>query len=127
MLNRPLVGLFAGLVLGALDGLSALLSAPELSGEIAGIVMGSSFKGVLAGVITGIIARKLSSNGWGLAVGAVVAICVTAPIAYMNATHYGQPSYFWKIMLPGALVGAIVGFIIMRYGKAPAKRSASAS
>ena len=124
MLNRPLLGLVAGVLLGALDGLSALVSSPEVADQIAGIVMGSSFKGLLAGLITGFIARKLSSTRWGVAVGAVVALVITAPVAHMNASYYGEPSYYWKIMLPGALVGAIVGFAVMRYGRPPKSKQA---
>jgi hypothetical protein len=45
-------------------------------------------------------------------------------VAHMNATHYGRPDYYWKIMLPGALVGAIVGYVVMRYGKAPQRTAA---
>ena len=121
MLNRPLLGLLAGALLGAFDGLSALLSAPELSGEIAGIVVGSTGKGLLAGLVTGVIGRKLTSTPASIANGIVVASVLTAPIAHMNAQHYGEPSYYWKIMLPGALVGAIVGYVVMRYGRAPAE------
>jgi hypothetical protein len=117
MLNRPLTGLLAGVLLGALDGLSALISSPEVAGQIAGIVLGSSVKGLLAGLIVGTIARKLHSVGAAVAVGLVVAGVITAPIAYLNATQYGNPSYYWKIMLPGALVGAIVGYAVMRYGR----------
>ncbi len=120
MLNRPLTGLLAGALLGALDGLSALLSAPEVSGQIAGIVMGSSIKGLLAGVIVGAIARKLEKTGWAVAIGIAIAGVITAPVAFLNAKQYGNASYYWKIMLPGALVGAMVGFVVMRYGR-PAK------
>jgi hypothetical protein len=119
-LNRPLLGLLAGTGLGVLDGLTALISAPELSGEIAGIVIGSSMKGLLAGLITGLIARKMANSTHGVLIGLVVALLVTAPIAHMNASHYGDVSYYWKIMLPGALVGALAGFIVIRYGR-PAK------
>jgi hypothetical protein len=122
MLNRPLFGLAAGAGLGILDGLSALVSSPEVSGEITGIVMGSCFKGLLAGLIIGVIARRMKSSRLGVAIGTVVALAVTAPIAHMNAVHYGEPSYYWKIMLPGALVGAIVGYVTIRYGRpAPPK------
>ncbi len=117
VLNRPLLGLLLGAVLGVLDGLSALVSSPEVSGEIGGIVVGSSFKGLLAGIIIGVIARKMRSRPVGIALGTVVAALVTLPIAYLNANHYGDPSYYWKIMLPGALVGAIVGYTVMRYGR----------
>jgi threonine/homoserine efflux transporter RhtA len=119
MLSRPVLGLLVGTALGALDGLSALVSSPEVSGQIAGIVVGSTIKGLLCGVIVGAIARKLRSSRAGVAIGVVVASVVTFPIAYMNATHYGRPDYYWKIMLPGALVGAIVGYVVMRHGKVP--------
>ena len=119
MLNRPLLGIVAGALLGAFDGLSALVSAPEVADEIAGIVLGSSMKGLLAGLVIGFVARKLQSSRAAIAVGIVVASAVTLPVAYMNATHYGNASYYWKIMLPGALVGAIVGYVVMRYAKPP--------
>ena len=118
-MNRPLLGLMVGAGLGVLDGLSALVSSPEVSEGIAGIVVGSAGKGLLAGVIVGLIARKLSSSRMSTFIGVVVAGVITFPIAHLNATHYGKPDYYWKIMLPGALVGAIVGYVVMRYGKAP--------
>lgn len=118
-MNRPLMGLIVGLVLGAVDGLSALVSSPEMKDEMAGIVIGSSGKGLLAGIIVGLIARKLQSTKVGTLVGVGVAAVITLPIAHLNAQHYGRPDYYWKIMLPGALVGAIVGYVVMRYGKAP--------
>jgi hypothetical protein len=120
MLNRPVLGLVAGALLGTLDGLTALVSAPEVSGQIGGIVMGSSTKGLIAGLIVGVVARRMRSSSAAIGVGVAVAAAFTAPIAYLNAAHYGNASYFWKIMLPGALVGAMVGYITTRYGKAPA-------
>jgi len=121
-MNRPLVGLICGVVLGAFDGLTSLVSSPEVRDELAGIVMGSSMKGLLAGVIVGLIARKLHSTKLSTLIGVGVAAVITLPIAHMNAQHYGRPEYYWKIMLPGALVGAIVGYVVMRYGKAPVKK-----
>ena len=59
-----------------------------------------------------------------MAIGTLVALALTAPIAHLNATSSGQPSYYYKIMLPGALVGALVGYITMRYGRAPRPREA---
>ncbi len=117
MLNRPLLGLLAGAGLGAIDGLSALVSSPEMSDQIGGIVIGSTFKGLLAGVLVGLIARRMKNPTLGIAVGTALAALITFPIAHMNATHYGRADYYWKIMLPGALVGAIVGYVVIRYGK----------
>jgi hypothetical protein len=126
MLNRPVLGLVVGGLLGVLDGLSALVSAPQVSGEIAGIVIGSSMKGLVAGLIIGVVARKLSNPRVGLAIGTGIALAVTAPIAHMNATFYADPSFYWKIMLPGALVGAIVGFATVTYGR-PVKATPAGS
>jgi hypothetical protein len=123
-MNRPLLGLLCGSVLGAADGLSSLASSPEVRDQLAGIVLGSSVKGIVAGVIVGLVARKLSSTRLSTLIGVGVAAALTFPVAYMNASHYGRPDYYWKIMLPGALVGAIVGYVVMRYGKAPVPRKA---
>ena len=119
MTNRPLLGVIAGALLGAFDGLTALVSAPELAHQIAGIVIGSSTKGLLAGLIVGLVARKLHSTPVAILVGTLVAAVITFPIAYLNATQYDNASFYWKIMLPGALVGAIVGYVVMRYAKPP--------
>ena len=56
-MNKPVLGLLAGGVLGAIDGLSALVSAPEVAPGLAVIVTGSMFKGLVAGVLIGWFAR----------------------------------------------------------------------
>jgi hypothetical protein len=117
VLRRPVLGLLVGAALGALDGLTALVSAPEVREQIAGIVVGSSLKGLIAGLVIGAITRRMGSTRLGITVGTAVALALTAPIAHMNAVHSGQPSYYWKIILPGALVGAIVGYVTTRYGR----------
>ena len=43
-MNKPVLGLILGGVLGALDGLTALLSAPEVKPQIMTIVAGSTSK-----------------------------------------------------------------------------------
>lgn len=43
-------------------------------------------------------------------------------LAYLNAKAAGDPSYYYKIMLPGALVGALSGYFAMRYGRASSPR-----
>ena len=37
------------------------------------------------------------------------------------------PPNYWKIMLPGAIVGVIVGYVVVRYGKAKAATPATAT
>lgn len=116
-MKKPVFAMLLGGVLGAFDGLSALLSAPETRPLIAGIVAGSTFKGVVAGAIIGLVAQRTRSMGVLLGVGLVVG----AFFAYL--VTLGQP-YFWEIILPGSLVGVIVGFATARYN--PATKSSTA-
>jgi uncharacterized membrane protein YhfC len=108
-MNKPLLGLVLGGILGIFDGLTALVSAPETAPEIAGIVMGSTFKGLVAGVLIGWFARKVNNLAAGLAFGVVMG----AFFAWL--VTLGGP-YFWEIIIPGAIVGLIVGFATQRYG-----------
>ncbi|HEY2378958.1 MAG TPA: hypothetical protein VGH98_23465 [Gemmatimonadaceae bacterium] len=113
-MNKPVFGLVVGGVLGIFDGLSALVSSPEVSAQIVGIVIGSTFKGLLAGVLIGWFAKKVSSLPLGILFGLVVGAALALPIAIMNsnALHH---NYYWQIMLPGSIVGLIVGFATQRY------------
>ena len=107
-MKKPVFAMLLGGVLGVFDGLSALLSAPEVRPMIATIVAGSTFKGVVAGLIVGLVAQRTQSLaiivGVGLLVGAFFAYLVTL----------GEP-YFWEIILPGSIVGLIVGFATAKY------------
>jgi hypothetical protein len=116
-MNRPLLGALVGTGLGALDGGSAFVSAPELRNELLGIVLGSTMKGLVVGLITGFLVRKTGSFPTGALVGVVAAIVLAAPIAYLNATHYQNQSYYWKIILPGALTGLLTGYAAVRWGR----------
>jgi hypothetical protein len=113
MNNKIMVGLLFGLILGALDGATALLY-PETRPVIAGIMMGSSFKGMLVGVLSGWFARKVQSTAWGIVVGSALGLLFAYAVAAMDATK-GQPHYL-EIMLPGFVVGAIIGFLTQRMG-----------
>ncbi len=66
-MNKPVLGLLIGGILGIFDGLSALVSAPETAPQIAGIVTGSVFKGIIAGLLIGWFARKVDSLPLGIA------------------------------------------------------------
>jgi len=115
-MNKPVLGMVLGGVLGVFDGLSALVSAPETAPQIAGIVAGSTVKGLITGVCIGFFARKVRSMPlgilFGLAVGLVLAFAVAA-IPDASGKHY-----YWQIMLPGAILGCIVGFVTQRSGSA---------
>jgi predicted lipid-binding transport protein (Tim44 family) len=115
-MNKPLLGLLLGTVLGALDGLSALASAPEVAPQIVSIVIGSTVKGLIAGLLIGWFARKVNSLQLGILVGLGVGALLALPIALSKDPVSGK-MYFWEIMIPGAIVGLIVGFATQRYGR----------
>jgi hypothetical protein len=99
-----------GGVLGIFDGLSALVSAPETAPQILSIVIGSTIKGLIVGVLVGWFARKVDS----LAAGILVGLLVGAALAYL-VVILGEQQYFWEIMLPGSVLGIIVGLATQKY------------
>ena len=116
-MNRPLFGLILGTLIGVLDGSTAYVTAPELRTEIMGILLGSAFKGLVGGLITGIIARRTGSLLRGAVVGLLVGVALAVPVAWQNANHYEDNSIYWKIIAPGALTGALVGYGLVRFGR----------
>ena len=102
-MNKPIYGLILGGILGIFDGLTAWFT-PSARDQILGIVIGSMIKGILAGVVIGYFARKVHSLAMGILFGLGVGMFLAYLIAAMQHDHYFQ------IMLPGSLVGAIVGY-----------------
>jgi hypothetical protein len=113
-MNKPVFGMLLGGVLGIFDGLTALVSAPETAPYIASIVIGSTFKGIIAGLAIGFFAKKYDSLPLGLAFGAAVGLLLAFLVAAMPS-ETGE-HYYWEIMLPGAIVGLIVGYATYRFG-----------
>jgi hypothetical protein len=120
-MNKVLLGLLLGGVLGVFDGLTALVSAPEIRSQIVGIVIGSTIKGILAGVLIGWFAHKVNSLPLGIVFGLGIGLLLAYGVAYMQAME-GQ-NYYWEIMLPGGIVGVIVGYATQRYGRRPVART----
>ena len=114
-MKKPILGLLAGGVLGAADGLTALVSAPEVAPGIMGIVLGSMGKGLVAGVLIGWFAKKVNSLPLGIAFGLTMGALFALPFALGTDPNTGK-QYFWEIMIPGSMVGLIVGFLTQRYG-----------
>ncbi|HKG92418.1 MAG TPA: hypothetical protein VKA84_11020 [Gemmatimonadaceae bacterium] len=112
-MKKPVFGMLLGGILGIFDGLSALVSAPETAPQIMGIVVGSTFKGIVAGLLIGWFARKVNSLPLGILVGLGVGLVLAYAVAAMpqpDGTHY-----YWEIMLPGSVLGVIVGYATQRY------------
>ncbi len=114
-MDKILVGLLLGLILGAIDGASAWFY-PEVRSMIGSIMVGSSIKGMIVGVLTGWFARRVHSTAWGVAAGSFFGLLFAFLVAAMQAEN-GQHHYL-EIMLPGFVVGAIIGFVTQKTGKA---------
>jgi MFS family permease len=112
-MNKVLLGMLVGGVLGIFDGLTAWFT-PEARSQLVGIVIGSTVKGLIAGVLIGFFARKVNS----LALGIVFGLAVGLLLAYgVAATQPGPNHYYFEIMLPGGIVGTLIGYATQRYGQ----------
>ena len=113
-MSKPLIGILLGAVLGAFDGLTAWFT-PAVRDQLAGIVVSSTIKGIIAGVAIGFFAKKFHS----LPIGILFGLAIGALLAFLTA-HFAVGGYYFEIMLPGSMVGLIVGFATQKYGKIPA-------
>jgi F0F1-type ATP synthase assembly protein I len=112
-MNKIVVGLVFGIILGAVDGATAWFY-PETRPVITGILIGSSFKGMLVGLFSGWFARRVQSTGWGIVVGSTLGLLFAFLVAVMDASK--GKSHYLEIMLPGFVVGAIIGFLTQKMG-----------
>jgi len=119
-MNKIVVGLIAGAVLGAIDGGTAWFY-PEVRTMMASIMVGSTFKGMLVGLLSGWFARKVNSTQWGIVVGSVLGLAFAFAVAAMPSE---TGHHYLEIMTPGFVVGAIIGFLTQKMGTpAQVKRS----
>jgi uncharacterized membrane protein (Fun14 family) len=115
---KVILGLIAGAILGLLDGLSAWFT-PEVRDQMLSIVLGSTGKGLLTGLAAGWAARRWNSMAVAVLVGFAVGLALSYAVAAMgdaNGNHY-----YLQIVLPGAVLGLIVGFASQRFGRPTAR------
>jgi hypothetical protein len=112
-LSKPVLGLIVGGTLGLLDGLSGFLE-PSLAAVMGSVITFSMLKGLLAGIAIGYLSQKVRSIAIGIAAG----IAIAAVLSLVVVLRAGM-ALFWDIMLPGMLLGAIVGFATQRFGRIP--------
>jgi hypothetical protein len=92
---------------------------PAVRAQIVGIVVGSTIKGLIAGVAIGFFARKVHSLLLGILFGLAVGFILAFIVAQM------QHGYYFEIILPGSIVGIIVGYATQRYGAPSATPAAT--
>lgn len=119
-MSKVWLGALVGGGLGLIDGLSAWFS-PAARPILVMIVLGSTLKGIVTGVLAGIIARWRQSTLLGIAAGVVIGF-VLSSLAAM-----GQPGHYLEIVLPGMIVGALVGFVTQRYPQGASARQLGAA
>jgi hypothetical protein len=102
------LGMAVGAVLGLLDGLSAW-AYPEARPMMAAIVVGSTLKGLVTGLLASFVANRVRSMPLGVSLGVLFGWLLSTVAAA------GQGEHYWPIVLPGMLVGAVVGFVTQRY------------
>jgi hypothetical protein len=112
-MNKPMFGVILGAILGIFDGLTALFY-PAARPLIVGIVIGSTFKGVITGLAIGFFARKVNSIVWGTVFGLAVGLFLSYLVAAMPQDQLNYHPYA-EIMVPGGLVGLIVGLATQKF------------
>ena len=115
-MNKVVVGIVVGAILGVLDGATAWFT-PAVRSQLGFIMMASGVKGLIVGLLCGIFARKVNSNAAGITAGALIGLLFAWLVARNpepDGTHY-----YVQIMVPGFITGAIIGFLTQRMGTAP--------
>jgi len=118
-MRKVMFAVLLGGFLGVFDGLTAWFT-PEVRSQIVGIVIGSTVKGVLTGLLIGFFSQKVHSLLWGTVFGLAVGAFFAYLILLMN------PGHTLNIMLPGSLVGLIVGYATQQHVPGAEPRPASA-
>ena len=122
-MSKPVLGLVLGGVLGIFDGLTAWFT-PAVRDQLAMIVVFSTLKGLIAGILIGFFAKKFNSLPLGIVFGLAIGLLLAFAVAAMpgeNGEHY-----YFEIMLPGSILGLIVGFATQKYGR-PSAQTVNAS
>lgn len=122
MTRKIVFAMLIGAILGAFDGMTAWFE-PSVRDQLGTIVMLSSLKSVVAGLLIGVFAhfvdKRVAIAAFGLTVGLILAY-----LAAMSPDPKTGEHYYAQIMVPGAIVGLLVGYATARYGGKPAASTA---
>ena len=123
-MSKPMLGLILGTILGLVDGLAAW-RVPEVRPAIVGIIIGSTVKGLVTGVLIGFFAKKFQSLALGIVFGGAVGLFLAFLIAAMP--QESGEHYWFEIMMPGAILGIIVGYATQKFGRSRATAGSPAA
>jgi hypothetical protein len=115
-MNKPIYGLLLGGFLGIFDGLTAWFT-PAARPQLVGIVIGSTIKGLITGICIGYFAKKVNSLPLGILFGLAVGLLLAFVVAALP--NPAGKHYYFEIMLPGSILGVIVGYATQRYKPGP--------
>lgn len=109
-LTKPILGLAIGGTLGLLDGLSGFFE-PSLAPLMTSVITFSLLKGLVSGIAIGYVSQRVHS----LAIGLLAGLAIGAFLSLLVIWHAGMT--LLDILLPGMLLGVIVGFCTQKFGK----------
>jgi hypothetical protein len=106
-----MLGLAIGGTLGLMDGLTGFFE-PSLAPVMGQVITFSLLKGLLTGIAIGYLSQRVSS----IPLGIVAGIAIGFVFSLLVVLQAGM-ALFWDIVLPGMLLGLIVGFATQKFGK----------
>lgn len=117
-MSKLKLAIVVGTVLGLIDGLLTFFHPEAVeSGMMPMIITGSTLKGLVTGALIGYLATKFRSLLIGLTSGLGIGLLLSFLVALMPDPEGNY--HFFEIMLPGAVLGVVVGFVAYRWGTVP--------
>ena len=108
-MNKMSLALISGVILGLLDGLSAIF-APGAQDMLEVIIISATIKGLINGGIVGVVSRRIDGIGVNVLIGGLVG-SVLSVLAALPSGSYTE------IVIPGTIIGLLLGFIVSKWGK----------
>jgi flagellar biosynthesis protein FliR len=112
--KKILIAVALGAVLGVLDGSSAWFT-PDARPQLGNIILWSAMKDVMAGFLIGVFAVFVKDWKAVAAFGLLVGLALALWVASVPDPETGK-HYYLAIMLPGSMVGLLVGYFTAKYG-----------
>lgn len=108
-MSKLALGSLSGAGLGLLDGVSAVFN-PEAHSMLAIIIASATIKGAVTGVVVAYLARRIDGVVRNIGAGAIVGLVLSLIVAIPSGTYV-------EIILPGVIIGALVGTIVAKFGR----------